>query len=254
MREPYIAAAHERLMEHLREGCSVTSATAGETKTYANLMRDVPLLARLADDDLGALASRGQERTFKAGAIVFREGEAGDALYVVMEGRIRVSVLSAEGSEATLAFMDRGDCVGELALFDGGPRSATATASEPTRTFIVTRAEFADWLKSRPAAALALLETLSGRLRRTDEALADLCFLDLPQRLAKQLVRLAVQNPGAAGAPAKVHVTQAEIAGLLSVSRESVNKQLNQFVRDGWISLGRGWVRVDDVAALRRFA
>ena len=149
----------------------------------------------------------------------------------------------------------RGDCVGELALFDGGnPRSATATASEPTRTFIVTRAEFADWLKSRPAAALALLETLSGRLRRTDEALADLCFLDLPQRLAKQLVRLAVQNPGAAGAPAKVHVTQAEIAGLLSVSRESVNKQLNQFVRDGWISLGRGWVRVDDVAALRRFA
>ncbi|HXU22456.1 MAG TPA: Crp/Fnr family transcriptional regulator [Tepidiformaceae bacterium] len=232
----------------------MSTAATGEAQTYTSLMRDVPLLARLADDDLGSLASRGQERSFQPGAIVFREGEPGDALYVVMDGRIRVSVLSTEGSEATLAFMDRGDCVGELALFDGGPRSATATAIEATRTFIVTRAEFADWLKSRPAAALALLETLSGRLRRTDEALADLCFLDLPQRLAKQLVRLAAQNPGSAGTSAKVRVTQAEIAGLLSVSRESVNKQLNQFVRDGWISLGRGWVRVDDVGALRRFA
>ncbi|MGH2632772.1 MAG: Crp/Fnr family transcriptional regulator [Tepidiformaceae bacterium] len=223
-------------------------------QSYTSVMREVPLLARLADDDLGALASRGQERTFKAGGVVFREGEPGDALFVVMDGRIRVSVLSAEGLEATLAFMDRGDCVGELALFDGGPRSATATAMQPTRTFVVTRGDFATWLGTRPAAALALLETLSWRLRRTDEALADLCFLDLPQRLAKQLVRLAAENQGTNGPVARIHVTQAELAALLSVSRESVNKQLNHFARDGWISLGRGWVRVDNVAALRTFA
>lgn len=213
-------------------------------------MREVPLLARLADDDLGALASRGQERTFKTGGIVFREGEPGDALFVVLDGRVRVSVLSPEGLEATLAFMDRGDCVGELALFDGGPRSATATAMQPTRTFVVTREDFATWLSSRPQAALALLETLSWRLRRTDEALADLCFLDLPQRLAKQLVRLSAQQ-NVAG---KIQVTQAELAALLSVSRESVNKQLNHFARDGWISLGRGWVRVENLDALRTFA
>lgn len=243
----------ENDLHHLTEGTSVPELSAEES-SYASLMRDVPLLARLADDDLGALASRGQERAFKSGAIVFREGEPGDALHVVMDGRVRMSVLSADGLEATLALMDRGDCFGELALVDGGPRSATATAIDASRTFVVTREDFATWLNSRPAAALALLETLSWRLRRTDEALADLHFLDLPQRLAKQLVRMTAQSAGANGGVAKIHVTQAELAGLLSVSRESVNKQLNHFARDGWISLGRGWVRVDNVAALRTFA
>ena len=102
-----------------------------------------------------------------------------------------------------------------------------------------------------PKAAIALLETLSRRLRRTDEALADLSFLDLPHRLAKQLVSLARTN-GAAGA--KIQVTQAELASILSVSRESVNKQLQEFRRLGWISLGRGSVMVLDVNALRTFS
>jgi CRP-like cAMP-binding protein len=110
------------------------------------------------------------------------------------------------------------------------------------------------WVRHRPDAAVALLETLALRLRRTDEALADLTFLDVPHRLARQLVRMAAADPLAqASGDSRLKITQAELASMLGVSRESVNKQLNRFVRDGWVSLGRGWVRLENVEALRTF-
>jgi len=219
-----------------------------------NLIRDVPLLARLSDPDLKALASGGRLRDFAPAAIVVRQGDPGDSLHVVVDGQIRISVLSSSGEEATVAIVGAGDCVGELSLFDGRPRSATATALGPTRTFVVTRDSFLAWVRHRPDAAVALLETLALRLRRTDEALADLTFLDVPHRLARQLVRLTAANPlGQAGGDGRIKITQADLATMLGVSRESVNKQLNRFVREGWVSLGRGWVRLEDVEALRTF-
>jgi CRP-like cAMP-binding protein len=197
--------------------------------------------------DLQALASNGHVRRFAAGEIIFREGGPGDALHVVVDGRVRISVLSGLGSEATVATVETGDCVGELALLDGRRRSATAPITA-TRTFVVTRSDFVTWLTERPAAALALLETLSLRLRRTDEALADLTFLDLPHRLAKQLLRMAPLDANGARPPIKV--TQGEMASMLGMSRESVNKQLNTFAREGWIQISRATVRVIDGEAL----
>jgi CRP-like cAMP-binding protein len=226
--------------------------TEGEAShEHQQLMQAVPLLARLPGADLAALASRGTERTFPSGTIVFHEGDVGDSLHVIMHGRVRIGVTSAEGSEATLSFIERGDCFGDMAIVDGGPRTATATAVEPTRTFVVTRDDFVGWLAERPAAAIALLETLSLRLRRTDEALTDLSFLDLPHRLAKRLVALAEANPGSNG---RIRVTQSELAALLSVSRESVNKQLNAFQREGLLTLTRGHVTVPDPHALAHFS
>lgn len=212
-------------------------------------IRDLPLLARLPEEDLQALASRGRVRRFPAAATIFREGDPGDALHVVVEGQVRITILSGSGSEAIVALVDTGDCFGEFALLDGKPRSATATAVKPTKTFVVTRNDFTNWLNERPAAALALLETLSLRLRRTDEALADMTFLDLPHRLAKQLLRLSTGD--SAGARQTVKVTQGELASMLGVSRESVNKQLNGFARGGWISLSRGAINVLDAEALK---
>lgn len=169
---------------------------------------------------------------------------------------MRIAMLAASGEEATVARLGPGECVGDLSLLDGRPRSASATASQATKTLVVTREHFRRWLSERPQAALALLETLSLRLRRTDEALADLAFLDLPQRLAKRLLGLAEEQAAAAtkDAPARearLRVTQSELASMLGVSRESVNKQLNAFAREGWIALGRGAVTVKDAGALR---
>lgn len=228
-------------------------------KRHEDLIRDVPLLARLPEVDLRALASRGHVRTYDAGDVIFREGAPGDSLYVVIEGSVRVALHSAEGEEATVAVLGPGEFVGDLALLDGRPRSASAIASQPTKTLIMTRDDFIEWLSGRSSAALALLEALSLRVRRTDEVLTDLAFLDLPHRLAKRLLRLATlypeaQAPGAASGKVRLRVTQSELASMLGVSRESVNKQLNLFAREGWIELGRGSVTLVDSEALRTFA
>ncbi len=215
------------------------------------LFRDIPLLARLAGPDLRALASQGRVRRYPAGATIFQEGDRGDSLHVVMEGSVRITVLSAKGEEATVALLGPGEFVGDLALLDGRPRSASAVASEPTKTLIVTRDDFRRWLAERPKAALTLLEVLSLRVRRTDEVLADLTFLDLPRRLAKRLAALAAERPADGRGGVKLRITQAELASMLGVSRESVNKQLNDFERRRWVLLGRGSVTVLDEDALR---
>ena len=211
-------------------------------------LRDVPLLARLPTADLRALASRGRVRSYRAGTVIFREGDRGDSLYVVIEGSVRVAVLSARGVEATVALLGPGEFLGDLALLDGRPRSASAIAQQTTKTLVVRRDDFRRWLSERPKASFALLEALSLRVRRTDEALADMAFLGLPQRLAKRLLDLTSgRSPGAA----RMRITQSELASMLGVSRESVNKQLNEFARQGWIALGRGSVTVIERAALR---
>lgn len=225
---------------------------------HEELIRDVPLLARLPEAELRALASHGRMRSYRSGAVLFREGDPGDSLHIVVEGGVRIVVLSPTGEEATIALLGPGEFVGDLALLDGGVRSASAIASRPTRTLVVTRANFRRWLAQRPRAALALLETLSLRVRRTDEALADLTFLDVPHRLAKWLLDLAytqtsVETERPSTKDVRLRVTQSELASMLGVSRESVNKQLNRFARKGWVLLGRGSVTLIDMEALREF-
>jgi CRP-like cAMP-binding protein len=211
------------------------------------LFRDIPLLAKLTAPDLRALASRGKVRRYLRGATLFREGDRGDSLHVVIEGAVRITVGSPRGEEATVALLGPGEFVGDLALLDGLPRSANALALEATKTLVVTRDDFRRWLSERPKASLALLEALSQRVRRTDEVLADLTFLPLPSRLAKRLVALSTdrQDPGP-----KLRITQAQLASMLGVSRESVNKQLNEFEKLGWLKLGRGSITLVDEASL----
>ena len=227
-------------------------ASAESADQHRRLVRKVPLLARLGEADLAALASRGHERAFQARTTIFHEGDPGDALYIVVEGRVRISMLSEGGHEMTLGFIEAGECFGDLAILDGGPRTATAAAVDGTRTFVVTKDAFRGWLIERPTAAVALLETVSQRLRRTDQVLADLRFLDLPRRLARQLLQLAENPPHASPSRVRVIITQSELGSLLGVSRESVNKQLRAFQRDGLVSLSRGAVQIDDPVALGR--
>jgi CRP-like cAMP-binding protein len=169
----------------------------------------------------------------------------------VVQGAVRVSVLSPSGSEATVALLGLGEFVGDLALLDGRPRSASAIVLQPTRTLVVTRDEFRRWLRERPQAALALLEALSLRIRRTDEQLADLAFLDAPHRLAKRLMTLATNQYGTRSLKgARLRVTQAELASMLGMSRESVNKHVNELARKGWVKLARGSITLLDPDAL----
>ena len=221
-----------------------------------DVLRGVPLLARLPHQDRQALTSQGQVRSYPAGTAIVEEDDPGDSLHIIIEGSVRITTLSPDGQEATLALLERGECFGELSLLDGRPRSASAIASKATKTLVVTREHFIQWLFERPQAALTLLETMSLRLRRTDAAISDLVFLDLPQRLARRLLDLAtsplaMQVTTPPVLEVRLRMTQEELASMLGVSRESINKELNLLARRGWIGLGRGSVTLKDMNALR---
>jgi CRP-like cAMP-binding protein len=220
---------------------------------HEQVFLELPLLAKLPRDDLRELASIARVQHFRPGAVVFRQGEPGDSLHVIVEGSVRIDVVAPGGNETTMAILGPGECFGELAILDGRPRSANAVANQATRTLVVTRSDFIHWLADKPKSALLLLETLSLRLRSTNEAFVDLAFFDLSHRLSRRLLRLAEPKDGT-GLPkpgARITVTQSGLASMLGVSRESVNKQLGAFSERGWIQAGRGYVEVTDPQSLR---
>jgi CRP-like cAMP-binding protein len=220
---------------------------------HEQVFLELPLLAKLPRDDLRELAAIARVQNFRSGAIIFRQGEPGDSLHAIVDGAVRIDVVAPGGNETTMAILGPGECFGELAILDGRPRSANAIANQATKTLVVTRNDFIRWLSDKPKSALLLLETLSLRLRSTNEAFVDLAFFDLSHRLARRLLRLA-EPKDAGGLPrrdARIAVTQSGLASMLGVSRESVNKQLGAFAERGWIHAGRGYVEVTDPLALR---
>ena len=211
---------------------------------------ELPLLAKLPPEDLRALATVARVQHHRPGTVIFRQGEPGDALHAILEGSVRIEFAGPAGG-TTMAVLGPGECFGELAVLDGRPRSANAVAAQATRTLMVTRKDFVEWLSNRPRAALLLLETLSLRLRSTNEAFIDLAFFDLPHRLVRRLLRLAATDlKGRTGHDVRLAITQSELASMLGVSRESVNKQLQTLSHRGWITLGRGSVTIKSVEAL----
>jgi CRP/FNR family cyclic AMP-dependent transcriptional regulator len=220
---------------------------------HEQVFLELPLLAKLPHDDLRQLAAIARVQNFRTNAVIFRQGEPGDSLHAIVEGSVRIEVVSPSGAETTMAILGPGECFGELAILDGRPRSANAVANQPTKTLVVTRQDFIRWLTDKPRSALLLLETLSLRLRSTNEAFVDLAFFDLAHRLARRLLRMAEPKDGN-GLPregSRIDITQSSLASMLGVSRESVNKQLGVFAHKGWIRLGRGHIELAAPAALR---
>ena len=136
-----------------------------------NVLLEAPLLRRLPKDDLLALASLARLQAYKPRDVIFHQGDPGDSFHVIVGGRVRIVITAPSGGEQTLALLGRGDCFGELAILDGQPRSASALVVESAILIRISREDLRSWLSSRPQAALALLETISLRLRRTNESL-----------------------------------------------------------------------------------
>ena len=219
------------------------------------MLQGTSLFRGISVADTAALAALGVERSFPQGSNIVRQGEDGDALYTILSGSVRVAMLSAEGIEATLAILHSGDSFGELALLDGEPRGATVVALTACRTFVVTRDAFERWLREHRSVSGALLRALSQRLRRTDALLADFSFVGLPARLARRLLDLCeAQSSDMSGGVLTVKITQADLATMLGVSRESVNKELRQLAKDGLLRPRRGAVEGLELPALRAIA
>jgi CRP-like cAMP-binding protein len=217
------------------------------------LMR-APLFSALDVGAAAALRSSMVERRLLRGDVLFAEGEPGDRLYVVTVGKIKLGHTSTDGRESLLAIVGEGEMFGELSLFDPGQRTSTATALTDVIVLGLGHAALRPWLTGRPEVAEALLQALAQRLRRTNEAMGDLVFSDVPGRVAKALLdlgeRFGEEEPE--GLRVNHDMTQEELAQLVGASRETVNKALADFAARGWLRLDSRSVLLLDPERLQR--
>lgn len=221
-----------------------------------DVLRSALLFRELDDEAAAALRASMVEVKLARGEVLFHEGDNGDQIYVVVDGKIKLGRTAADGRENLLAVLGPGQMFGELSLFDPGPRSATATAITETTLLGLAHKDLLPWLTGRPEVARNLLSQLAQRLRRSNDTLADLVFSDVPGRVAKQLLDLSERFgiPSAEGLRVVHDLTQEELAQLVGASRETVNKALADFVARSWIRLESRSVVLTDIERLRRRA
>lgn len=182
------------------------------------------------------LAASGGWLNLVPGEMLFRAGDPGDAVFIVVEGEIEVRNTTPGGRDIRLVAFGPGDLVGEIAALDGGSRSADVAAIRRSRLWRIPRAPLLAALEAEPKAAVALIVELSARLRATDAALEDKAVLDLAGRLARMLL--------AEGYGRTVALTQTEIARRLGLSREKVNRKLHAWADEGWVELSPAGIRI----------
>jgi CRP/FNR family transcriptional regulator, cyclic AMP receptor protein len=221
-----------------------------------DVLRMNPLFAALDPDGAAALRSSLVEIGISKGQALFREGEPGDQMYVILDGKVKLGQTSPDGRESLLAILGPGEMFGELSLFDPGLRASTATALTDAVVLGLSNEQLMPWLAGRPEVAAALLQALARRLRRTNEAMADLVFSDVPGRVAKALMDLGEKfgTVTTEGLLVTHDMTQEELAQLVGASRETVNKALADFTQRGWIRLESRQVVILDVERLGRRA
>jgi CRP-like cAMP-binding protein len=200
------------------------------------------------------IAALGLRRVYEKGAVVFMRGDPGDSLCGVVTGRVRISASLPAGKEVFLNIMEPGESFGEIALLDGQPRTATATAMVRTELIVFPRERFLELLSTESQLAAHLIQLLCRRVRWTAQLMEDAALLSVPARIAKRLLSLArLQGPMAAGAT-KLTLSQEELAQFLSVSRQVVNQHLQVLKANGWIRSGRGQVTICDPQSLEALA
>jgi CRP/FNR family transcriptional regulator, cyclic AMP receptor protein len=214
-----------------------------------------PLFEALDADAAAGLELALTRRTLPRGRIVFAEGDPGDRLFVVLDGKIKLSRAAADGRENLLAVLGATEMFGELSLFDPGPRTATATTVTATTLASLDHDDLRPLLVERPDVSVHLLQALSQRLRRTNDAMVDLVFTDVAGRVAKALLELSGKFGVAEGNAIRVRhdLTQEELAQLVGASRETVNKALSEFAHRGWLRIdGRSVLLLDPDRLARR--
>ncbi|ADO74968.1 Crp/Fnr family transcriptional regulator [Stigmatella aurantiaca] len=212
--------------------------------SYSQLLARIALFENLEAEELEHLSSLLRSRRYAKGEVIFHQGDVGTALYIVRKGEVAIRLSSDEGKEVILALLDRGDFFGELALLDEEPRSTDAVAREEADLLSLQREDFRRFLEARPQVAMRLLSTLSRLVRRVTQLVHDTTFLDARTRLVRVLLELAEHQsqPAAEGITITPKLTQSELANLCGLTRESTNKWLRFYVREGLLSYEGGQI------------
>ncbi len=215
------------------------------------MLQRSPLFRGLAPATLERVAALATQRHYREGEIVCSQGDPGDALFAVISGRIRISTGAADGKEIFLNIMEPGDTFGEIALLDGGTRTATAVAMSAAELVMLRREHLFGLLQKEPPVALELLRLCGERLRWTSGLLEDAALLDAPARLAKRLLSLARLHGEKGEGGLTLRISQEDLASFLGITRQAVNQQLQAWKAKGWVGLGRASVTVRDEGAIK---
>jgi len=217
------------------------SPTAGD-------LRRAQLFSRLSDEELEGLRRAMTRHSYRRGEVVFYQEDPSGRLYFIEQGWVKISQQSITGDELTIDVFGPGSIFGELSIFTNEPRTATVTAVEPAVMGALSRESFYSLVQTKPRIALACLEMLARRLRSSDALLQDMTFLDVPARLAKRILELGEQagQDVDGGRLIDLRITQEELATMVGTTRESINKTLALFQRQGVLGRRGGRILIKD--------
>jgi CRP/FNR family cyclic AMP-dependent transcriptional regulator len=209
-------------------------------------LRGCALFRRLTDAELEAVLVRATVRRVRRGDMIMHRGDPATGMAMILQGHVRISVTSTEGRETSLAMLGAGDVVGELALLDGGERSADVAATEDCVLLTINRSDFVPLLESNARLCLRLMAVLCTRLRETNRSVEEIATLSLAARLGHTLLRLANSHGRIANHELRVglRLSQKDLSSLVGASREKVNRQLRQWEDQGVVINERGYLRI----------
>ena len=220
------------------------------------VLRRAPLFEGLDEESARALRRQMPDVKLSRGEHLFLEGQEGDRLYIVLDGKLKLTRAAADGRENLLSVLGPGEMFGELSLFDPRPRTASVSAVTDATLAGLAHDALRAWLREHPDSSIHMLRALARRLRRANDVVADLVFTDVPGRVAKNLLDLADRFGEQERDGLHVHhdLTQEELAQLVGASRETVNKALADFAARGWLQISARSVLILDAERLRRRA
>ena len=218
--------------------------------TAQTILERTQLFRGLAAATIQQIAALSVRRSYSRGAVLFAQGDSGDALYGVVTGKIRISASSSDGREIFLNIMEPGDVFGEIALLDGRHRTATASATLPSELIIITREHFLGLLKREPTLVTHVMQLLCERIRWTSGLAEESALLSVPQRLAQRLLSLIKLHGHKTSSGVELKISQEELARFVGLSRQAVNQHLQDWKAQGSLTLGRGKIVIADEQAL----
>ena len=221
------------------------------TAQTADFLASVPMFSGLQRDELLKFAELTRERTYPKGSVILFQGDPGDSLYVLRQGRAKVVLIGEDGREVILGVLEPGAHFGELALIDDQPRSAHVIAMEDSQLLILRREDFRRRVEANPSVAWALLTELSRRLRRADQKIGGLVLLDVPGRISRLLLDLSAESSNGTIDKPLTHQT---IAQMIGASRETVSRAMKEFQQEGLIRVERRRIAVANRDALEKRA
>jgi CRP-like cAMP-binding protein len=215
----------------------------------SKLLERCALFGALDEQGRRELIAHAWPRNVAAGEPICHLGDPGNNMMAIVVGMVRISLPTARGREIILADLPAGEFFGEIAMLDGKPRSANAAALTKCELLVLERRDVLPILEKYPAACLKMMEILCSRIRRSDERMSDIAFFDLPARLAKTLLHYPTQGHG----PAKLSLSQRELAEMAGGTRENVNRCMREWQRRGILELKNRWTIILKPEVLRGF-